>query len=113
MVSLELVLRPPVLRTKIKALEMGLVSGNAEGDPDKPTQVRTRIGCGIAAQIDFNGAILKGSTRNCCQAPRIIEAILPGIYDAYCRAPKVCDRLSFHVAELELVKGNRLWPFPH
>src|SRR5262252_3377107 len=113
MVSLKLVLRSPVLGTKIKALELGLSSGHAERDPDKPTQVRTRIRCGIAAQIDFDCAILKRGPRNYCQPARVIKAIRPGIYNAYGRAPEVCGRLSFHVAELELVKCNRPWSFSH
>src|SRR5215470_8054210 len=113
MVSLKLVLRSPVLGTKIKALEMGLVSGNAERNPDKPTQVRTRIGCGVAAQIDFDCAILKGGPRNYCHPARVIETIRPGIYNADRRAPEVSDLLRFHVAELELVKCNRPWSFSH
>jgi hypothetical protein len=113
MISLQLVLGSPVLGAQIKALEMGPVWHNAERDPDKTTHLRTRIACGITAQVDFNGAILKGGSRNYCQPASVIESIRAGIYNAYGRAPEVRYRLSFHVVELELVNGNRPWTFPH
>jgi hypothetical protein len=73
MVPLQLVLRSPVLGAKINALEVRSIRRYPERNPNKAPKHGRRIRYRIAAQIDFNRAILKPGPRYDCEAFGIIK----------------------------------------
>jgi hypothetical protein len=106
MVSLQLVGRSPILRAQVEALEMGSVRSYAKRNPDKAPQVGRRAGRSVTTQVHFNRAILKGAPWNDCETACIIKTIWTGICHTHGGAPKIGNRLGFHVVEFEFVKSE-------
>jgi len=83
MIALQLILRAPVLGAKIEALEMRPVRSYAKRNTDKAPQIQRRVGRSVTTQVHFNGAILKGASRNDRESAGIIQTIWTGIGDTH------------------------------
>src|SRR6266436_5478829 len=83
MVSLQLVLGSPVLRSQVDALEMGPVRSDAKRNTDKTPQVRWRVGRSVTTQVHFNCAILKGASWNDGETAGIIQTLWTGIANTH------------------------------
>jgi hypothetical protein len=83
MVPLQLVFGSPVLRAQVEALEMGPVRSYAKRNADKAPQIRRRVGPSVTTQVHFDGAVLKGGSRNDGESAGIIQTLRTGIANTH------------------------------
>src|ERR1035438_6491334 len=103
MVALKLIVRAPIFRADVEALEMRTVR-DAECDSNKAALRWRRVRRGIAGQSYFDCSVPESRSLYDRQPVIIAGFRRRYIRDANGRDPAICNGVRLHVAQFEIVK---------
>src|SRR5450631_346915 len=103
-IPLQLVLRAPILWTKVETLEVRCVRRYPESNTDEATELGRRIRSGITTEGDLNTSILKRDSANDCEPSGVVRARPLRLCDAHRVASSIEKRTSLDAVNFELIE---------